>query len=80
MIVLFYDNTEDSSLLAATSMVVSAGHKINVSFFFIEQRQHLCEAAVKAASSYEDIDDSSAGSNVNDLLGNSNNIDGNFSG
>ena len=60
-------------------MVVSVGDNIDESFCFIERQQHQWEAAVKAALSYNDMDDSFAGSNVNDPSGGSNDIDGNFS-
>ena len=80
MIVSSYDNIDDSSLRAETSMIVSVGHDIGESFCFIGQRQHQWEAAVMAALSYTDIDDGFAGSNVDDPLGGSNVINGNFSG
>ena len=76
MIVLSYDNIGDSFLRAATSMIVSVGHNIDESFCFTEQGQRQWEAAVMAASSYDDIDDSFAGSNVDDPSGGSNDING----
>ena len=58
------------------SMIVSVGHDIDGSFCFIDRHQHQWEEAVMAASFYVNIDDSFAGSNVDDPSGGSNDING----
>ena len=61
-------------------MVVSVGDNIDESFCFIERQQHQWEVAVISASSYTNMDDSFAESNVDDLSGGNNDTVGNFSG
>ena len=51
------------------SMIVSVGHDIDGSFCFIDRHQHQREEAGMAASFYVNIDDSFAGSNVDDPSG-----------
>ena len=61
-------------------MIVSVGYNINEGFYFTEIQQHQWEASLMVDSSYNDIDGNFSGSNVDDPLGGSNNIDSNFSG